>query len=63
MNIERRVCFAAFVLEKSAEMSGQFETTVCLDLPLAWPEGLNAEVTVLPATELSKLAPQSQREE
>ncbi len=63
MNIHTPVCFAAFVLEKKPDMSDQVATTVCLDLPLPWPEARKGNVAVLPATELARLAPQSQREE
>ncbi|MFB3785609.1 MAG: class I SAM-dependent methyltransferase [bacterium] len=48
MHVERSVCFAAFVLEKRRQVEDGVPTSVCLDLPFAWPAGMPKEVIVLP---------------
>jgi len=56
VGIDESVCFATFVLERRQE--GR-EMTVCLDLPLDWPDDPAGDVTVLPATRLDNLVPPS----
>ncbi len=49
IHVERRVCFAAFVLQKRAADSRGEPATVCLDMPFAWPAGSRESAIVLPA--------------
>lgn len=58
ININRDVCFATFVLEKTPTGEAPRITSVCLDLPLDWPVALAERVTLLPAEQLDVLVPE-----
>lgn len=53
------VCFSTFVLEKPAASASPERSTVCLDLPLVWPDELSTEVDLLPGQRLDSLVPKS----
>ena len=57
MDINEQVCFAAFVLERNPAAQFPTQTTVCLDLPFAWPE-TSSSIQLLPSAELESLIPQ-----
>ncbi len=58
MDVDQEVCFSTFVLEKAPVGEKPKLSTVCLDLPLAWPAVLADGVTLLPAAGLDALVPQ-----
>ena len=57
IRIGQAVCFAAFVLEKDAEITASETPNVILDLPLSWPEELANAVKLWPADHLDHLVP------
>jgi SAM-dependent methyltransferase len=58
MDIESQVCFAAFVLEKSAAAESPQLPMVCCDLPFNWPDHLPQQVDLHAGAELANLIPQ-----